>query len=350
MSVSRDDLQKNIFSKLENFVTNKECDYQFDIQKCYIDYQEEDKKYISTIKHFKEQEFIPNARFSMGEYKDDKILIIIGEQEIEINDEVLTSIEIDLPIFLYGIYELNGQVNYGKSPMAIYNDILCQPEDDEYTGHKLEDLQDSFENIVAYKMGKNSSWVDEDMYAAYAYYLLKKLQEKSGEWDNNTLDAVERVLLTGNDKIPYHNIALALLSNQWNHIFLESYRCIEHLFQIIKLDEFHAGLQTQMSLIEFSKQIEEKISWRPNEENAIEEIFKQIENQNFTRDLEKVKGKEKEVQGMKLHKWYYQKRNSIAHYRAVHEPVKLDAADWNTMIKFNFEVIEYLYDKYKKKL
>lgn len=115
MSVSRNDLQKNIFSKLENFVTNKECDYQFDIQKCYIDYQEEDKKYISTIKHFKEQEFIPNARFSMGEYKDDEILIIIGEQEIEINDEVLTSIEIDLPIFLYGIYELNGQVNYGKS-------------------------------------------------------------------------------------------------------------------------------------------------------------------------------------------------------------------------------------------
>ena len=45
---------------------------------------------------------------------------------------------------------------------------------------------------------------------------------------------------------------------------------------------------------------------------------------------------------MKLHKWYYQKRNSIAHYRAIHEPVKLDAADWNTMIKFNFEVIEYL--------
>ena len=49
VSVSRNDLQKNIFSKLENFVTNKECDYQFDIQKCYIDYQEEDKKYISTI-------------------------------------------------------------------------------------------------------------------------------------------------------------------------------------------------------------------------------------------------------------------------------------------------------------
>ena len=28
---------------------------------------------------------------------------------------------------------------------------------------------------------------------------------------------------------------------------------------------------------------------------------------------------------MKLHKWYYQKRNSIAHYRGIHEPVKLDA-------------------------
>lgn len=51
---------------------------------------------------------------------------------------------------------------------------------------------------------------------------------------------------------------------------------------------------------------------------------------------------------MKLHKWYYQKRNSIAHYRAIHEPVKLDAADWNTMIKFNFEVIEYLSEIIKR--
>ena len=46
----------------------------------------------------------------------------------------------------------------------------------------------------------------------------------------------------------------------------------------------------------------------------------------------------KVFQGMKLHKWYYQKRNSIAHYRAIHEPVKLDATDWNTMIKFKYMV------------
>lgn len=125
-----------------------------------------------------------------------------------------------------------------ENPMAIYNDILCQPEDDEYSGHKLEDLQDSFENIVAYKIGKNSSLVDEDMYAAYAYYLLKKLQEKSGEWDNNTLDAVERVLLTGNDKIPYHNIALALLSNQWNHIFWNHIDVLNIYFRLLNLMNF----------------------------------------------------------------------------------------------------------------
>lgn len=348
MSVSRSELQKNIFSKLGDFVPAEECEYQFDLEKCYIDYQEEDKQNIETIKNFKEQGFISNAKFSMGEYKGNKILIIVGEREIEINDDVLSSIEVDLPIFLYGMYELNGQINYRKNPMMIYEEVLCQPEDEAYSGHKLEDLRDSFENIVAYKIEESGCLSDEDMYAAYAYYILKKLRDKAGEWNGKTLDAVEEVLLTGNDKIPYHNVALALLSNQWNHIFLESYRCIEHLFPIIKLDEFHAGLQTQISLIEFARQIEEKISWRPNEENVIEKIFKQIEDQNLIKDLELIK--KKESQGMNLYKWYYRKRNAIAHYRVVHEPVKLDAIEWNAMIKFNFKVIEYLYDKYKDKL
>ena len=37
---------------------------------------------------------------------------------------------------------------------------------------------------------------------------------------------------------------------------------------------------------------------------------------------------------MKLHKWYYQKRNSIAHYRAIHEPVKLD--EYSCAMKSHF--------------
>lgn len=348
LSISRRDVSENIFATLAAYVDSGDSAYPYDLGKCYIDFQQEDKDALNTIHNFKSQEFIPNAKFAVSEYKGEKILIVVGESVNIINDSVLVSMELDLAIFLYVIYELKVQVNYSKSPIEVYNDILCQPEDEEYHGHCLEDLKESFENIEVYQIVDNSSLVDNDVYAAYAYYLLKRLQDQSGKWEEKTLNAIETLLLNGNEKIPYHNIALALLANQWNHSFLESYRCIERLFHIIKLEPFYNMLNTSLSLMQVSREIEDKISWRPNEEAAIQDIFKEIEPLHITTDLVNVKNNYDDA--IKIEKWYYKQRNSIAHYRAVHEPLKFDNSEWNVLICFNFEVIEYLYGKYKEKM
>lgn len=155
-------------------------------------------------------------------------------------------------------------------------------------------------------------------------------------------------MLSGNSKIPYHNVALALLANQWNHIFLESYRCIEHLFHIIKLEPFYNILHTSLTLTEVSREIEDKISWKPNEESAIEDIFKEIEPLHIAADLKIIK--DKSNSNMKIGKWYYRQRNAIAHYRAIHEPVKYNNREWNILVCFNFQIIEYLYEKYKENM
>lgn len=126
--------------------------------------------------------------------------------------------------------------------------------------------------------------------------------------------------------------------------FLETYRCIEHLFHTIA-EPFYNTLKTSLSLTEVSREIEDKISWRPNEESTLEDIFKEIEPLHIAADLKIIK--EKSDKNMKMGKWYYQQRNSIAHYRAIHTPLKYDNKEWNVLICFNFRVMEYLYDKYK---
>ncbi|TGY95419.1 hypothetical protein E5329_14725 [Petralouisia muris] len=161
------------------------------------------------------------------------------------------------------------------------------------------------------------------------------------------MDLFEDIIFSGNDKIPYHNIVMSMLDNQWNHSFLETYRCIERLFPIIRLEAFYNVLGTELTLLQVSKEIEEKISWRPNEEAAIEQIFKDID----TTAIEHVKNSYKQVKGMGVAKWYYKEiRNSIAHYRAVHSPLNLKEKEWNILLQFNLRVIEQLYGKYRGKI
>lgn len=348
LNIKRDDVVKMIFNVLATYVDSGDTPYQYDINKCFINFQQEDKEAIKNIINFHEQEYIPNARFAICEYKEKKILIVVGEHTLEINDGVLINIEIDLAIFIYSVYTLGARVNYAKTPIEVYNDLLCQPEDEAYHGHCLDDLKEFFENIAIYELVEDNSLIDNDVYAVYAYYLLKTTFEEPNRWNNETLNVIEGILLSGNDKIPFHNIVLALLASQWNHTFLESYRCIEHLFHVIKLEPFYEKLNTSLSLIDVSKEIEDIIAWKPNEEGALQDIFKEIEGLGITVELEQVKNKYNK--GMRIEKWYYKQRNSIAHYRAIHEPLKFSDNEWNVLICFNFFVIEYLYEKYKDKI
>ena len=43
MGISRDKISKAIFKKLASYVDSANSSYQYDLKKCYIDFQEKDK-------------------------------------------------------------------------------------------------------------------------------------------------------------------------------------------------------------------------------------------------------------------------------------------------------------------
>ncbi|EOS45993.1 hypothetical protein V1226_11430 [Lachnospiraceae bacterium JLR.KK009] len=350
MGISRDKISKAIFKKLASYVDSANSSYQYDLKKCYIDFQEKDKEALDTVRNERIQGFIPNAKFAVICYKQKDILIVLGEQESEHDGSVLLNLEMDLAMFVYAIYALDGAVNDTKPPLEIYNELLCQPEDEYYHGHCLEDMQDAFEHVNAYEIVSGGSLDQTDVYNVYAYHFLVLERESVGRWEEDTLELFERVILSGNNKIPYHNIVMSMLANQWNHSFLETYRCIERMFHIIRLEPFYDELGTKLTLLEVSEKIEDKISWRPDEKSAIRDIFQAVKTMGFVEEIEKVKCSYKEVKGMRIDNWYYQVRNSIAHYRAVHKPVSFTREEWNCLLRFNLYTIEYLYEQYRNKL
>ena len=81
------------------------------------------------------QDFIPNANFSIVKYNGKNMLVIIGETKINFSDAVLIQCEVDLAMFVYSVFVLNANVSHTKEPIEIYNNVLCQPEDEAYSIH-----------------------------------------------------------------------------------------------------------------------------------------------------------------------------------------------------------------------
>lgn len=350
MSFSRDKASRYIFDALSSYV-NDSSTYEFDLSRSYVDFTTEDKDILNKMHLVQKQEIITNANFALVKYNDTLALIIVGEAvNYMLGEDILFPLDIDLALFVFLTYTLNVKVNNSISSTEIYNNVLCQQDDENYKGHDLASLEKYFEAIAVYEIDKSSRLLTNNIYNPYAYYLLYNMKNKSkskGRWEHDTLDSIEQVVLSENDKIPYHNIVQSLLANQWSHSFLESYRCIERLFHIVKLETFYLTLRTSVPLIEVSKSIEDKIGWRPQEEDSIEEIFEKIDS-TLMLEIETIKNKY--AQDMKICKWYYKLRNSIAHYRPIHEPIIMLDDEWNKLIKFNYDVILNLYDTYKSSL
>ena len=149
---------------------------------------------LDTMSTVYMQDFIPNANFSIVKYNGKNMLVIIGETKINFSDAVLIQCEVDLAMFVYSVFVLNANVSHTKEPIEIYNNVLCQPEDEAYHGHNLDDLIECFENIVFYEIPETSSLSIENPYDSYAYYLLKKLQVESLKWEDRTLDILEEII------------------------------------------------------------------------------------------------------------------------------------------------------------
>ncbi len=158
---------------------------------------------------------------------------------------------------------------------------------------------------------------------------------------------IESAIFSESDKTPYYNIIFALSSRQWRHIFLESYKMIEHLFSVkyLKTVSDNTGIKS----IELAKTFEEILNWRPPEEIAIKQIFEEI-GSNFANDTiykELLCLKTNKAGEEALYKWYYKEiRNQIAHFRVIHENIEFSNDEWNIIIRFNFFVINYMYNAY----
>lgn len=352
MSRNMIDANINIFKVLADFVQSREIGVPIsEKNKRFIETSDSDKEWLKKIKILIKQPILPNFKTATFEFDSNKYFVAMGWHTQEISEEVIQFLEPNAGIVTALLYELKIPVNQNASPYDIVNEIFYE-SDHQSIKYNFSLVAKFFEPISIYQIQDNSPFVNQDnmdIIRLSGFYALKNRQLISLDFSELTLTRFEKLFIEGSQNIPYENLLLSLVSVYWKYAFLDVYRCIERLFCISALEDFHKNLKLGDSLLKFSADIENYIGWRPKENEALNKL---IEN-SPEKAIQLFQEVKIFIDGQKEGKYgelMYRVRNSIVHFRPANEEIKLDDENWDKLINSSLLIIDYWYNKYDKQL
>lgn len=280
-------------------------------------------------------------------FNNENYVISIGfDFEIDPNDEIFSTIELNAGIFTFIISETSIKLNENIDLTKLAN--LTYPSKKEsigYIGHDFKEFIEFFEIIKVFKINSDSVLNFDDTHRLTSYLVLKSINScMLLNYSANTLNSFERLILNSSSCVSFENILSAILSSSYKHCFLELYRNIEKLFPIIKLNILYENIEASVNFISFWNSVDEIIKWKPNEEGTLEVMLENISS-NTKKIIESIPNN-----GLNSGKFIYKLRNSIVHYRLSSDTIDLSDDNWNIIIQFLSEIIIEQYNLYNEKL
>lgn len=394
MSRSMKEANKYIFEVLAKFVEDKNVERPiFTDTIRYIRTNEREKEWLQKLKIQDIQIILPTFRTAYFEFEKQKYFVTIGSTtQLLTEQEIIQEEELNGGIFTALISELKIPIKQNVDVSFIENEIFYETEQARIEYEYMQ-IQEFFEPIFVYKIPDNCRFIDVDtknnkttvdILKLSGFYITYTPQIMFLEFDPETLIIFKRLFLAGAKNIPFESLIFSLVSVYWKYAFLDIYRCIERLFSISFLEDFHKnlGIEESLSLLNFSAQMEDYTGWRPKEDVAINKLV-DGSPQDAIELLQEVKnfseGKNTKVNKLpikflfwtlldidrlidilllsdyrntesKLGQLIYKIRNSIVHFRPATEQISMDDKHWNKLIRASLLIIEYWYKKYDDQL
>ena len=352
MSRSMIDANIHIFKVLADFVQDSDIGVPIsEKNKRFIETSDSDKEWLKNLKILTKQPILPNFKTATFEFDSNKYFVAMGWHTQEISEEVIQFVEPNAGIVTALLFELKVPVSQNANPYNIANEIFYE-SDQQRIKYDFSLVAKFFEPISVYQIQNDSPFINQDdidIIRLSGFYALKNRQLISLNFSVLTLSTFEKLFIEGSKNIPCENLLLSLVSVYWKYAFLDVYRCIENLFCISALEDFHQKLKIADSLLKFSADVENYIGWRPKENEALNKLIDNSPEEaiSFFREIKVfIDGQEDGKYGELI----YRVRNSIVHFRPATEEIKLDDENWDKLINSSLLVIDYWYNKYDKQL
>ena len=351
MSRNMIEANESIFKVLADFVESKiDVPISKKNKRC-IKTNPQEKKWLQELNITNKQLILPNFQTASFEFDSNKYFVAFGLPNQEISEEVLQSVELNAGIVTALLSELKISLNQKASPYDIANEIFYESKD-KIIEYDFSVIANFYEPFSVYQIQKNSPFISQDdinFLRLSGFYTLKTSQLVALNFYRETRDQFEKIFFEGSTNIPYENLLLSLVSVSGKHSFLEIYRCIERLFSISFLENFHQKFRIPDSLRNFSSELESYIGWKPKENEAINKLIDDSpeEASELLREIKKIiDGTEEGKCGDLI----YKIRNSIVHFRPATQPIQLDDKHWDMLIRASLYIVEHWYNHYHEHL
>lgn len=289
---------------------------------------------------------LPSLTFLDVNYLDKRYLIVLG---VDLNHANVDNTHFDYfptnsGIFTILLSEKLLPISQNVDRDAFVNEIMYQHMDEKYAGHDFSDLEKYFLPVSIFGLKKDSLLSDKSVFQIAVNILSDNNQISVLNFQESVLKRYNRLSISKELKIPFELLLNSMLTSKFKFCFLELYRIIERLFPVTYLQEFHTKSKSPIQFSEFVSELENITSWKPKEDEALKKILEKngTEKNKIIADLTKEKGF-----GENLSNYIYKLRNSIVHFRMLHDEIEHTFEEWNNLIHSILDLIEEQYINFR---
>lgn len=304
-----------------------------------------DEEWLTRVVLKESIEISLDIRFSLWNYDNKNYFVISG---LELPSKLPDGYEyeaINAGFFTAIIAELELPIKTGISKIYVDEHIMSQSKDEPtYVGHDFNDLAKVFPNIVATKITNRYSGLPGNLSQLASIYIAQNSQFIPLKFMDKTMGQILSLCYVNSSILNYDNILQALFSSNFKFAFLDLYRCVELLFQLVYVDETYEKLKLTIDKTIFLSALDNELSWKPVERNAIKKIFiltPDSSKKELINLIQKISGKKVEHSD-----WYYDLRCSIVHLKTIQKKFEIHKSQWNELIGETCQVLNYWYSRF----
>jgi hypothetical protein len=293
---------------------------------------------------------LTKLRFAVIQINTKKYFIIIGTDELHVENTDLKNIKIDNVIFLSVVKNLRLNIREGISYIKIKDDFYPKDEGDN-SGYDLIMLINNFEPFIAFEILDpelvEQENIDEVKVKNYIARLL--LNNKKYLYLDFEVDTIKAYMSYFNDYYD-DNILNSSIAYCWRYCFLDVYRCIEPIFRYIPLSQLKEDIKFHGSIDDLYDKIHNSCGWRPQEYSSMEILFERpYLSEELIKKLKSIG--DRFSGGENLGKSIYKLRNQIVHHQGSSSNIEtsLSIEEWNKLIEYMLEVLVELSIKFQNK-
>ena len=256
--------------------------------------------------------------------------------------------ELTPAIFLIGVVEARIQPLSSISGYGI-QDVIEQDFVGVagYDGHELDAVAKLFPTPSVFRVTQDEPYLKSD-HRVLGALLVRSYTDGPIQLSSVTIEKLQTIFEFGSKFIPFRNLIQGLMSIAWENLYLEAYRCLEQLYAEPRVSDLKDQWHSTLPLRDLAALLERHLSWRPKEDDALSKLLASCSPTclaSLTAALRIQEPPDNQIStAEKAARKIYDLRNSVVHYRPIHEEINKSDDEWNDIVSALLDVVSDIYD------